>query len=84
MTEIYFLPCLPLAGECTVGGLVSSLLMLFRHGASFLFARLVEGRPVQFPAGPWPLLSLLRPELSADLGSSPNLQSERETPLDQL
>lgn len=73
---------LPLAGECTVVGLVLSLLMAFRHGDSLLFVWLVEGCPVQFPAGPWLHLSFLRLGLSAEPGSSPNLQ--RESRHDQL
>lgn len=48
--------------------------MVFRHGGCWLFVWLLEGCPAQCPAGTWLHLSFLQPELSAELGSSPNLQ----------
>lgn len=51
--------------------------MAFRHGDSLLFVWLVETCPAQLPAGPWLHLSFLKPGMSAELGSSPNLQREK-------
>lgn len=51
--------------------------MAFRHGDSLLFVWLVEGCPAKFPAELWLHLSFLRLGLSAELGSSPNLQREK-------
>lgn len=48
--------------------------MTFRHGNSLLFVWLVETCPVQLPAGACLHLALFKPGLSAELGSSPNLQ----------
>lgn len=68
-----------MAVVCTAVGLVLSLLIVFRHCDSSLFARLVPVCLSQFPAASWLPLFFLKPGKSFETGSTQNLQRKKSS-----